>query len=1001
MALESFLALPICWVIIVYQTYTRLKERVKQLGNHHQKYLRTIDRYLDALIGRLEDAGKMEEVHLWKGSPRLEAEMDVVISVGNSLDEKLAYLACYYSLQMLHLNLRSIDVLMLNVTATADRTQNYKQFMLLTGAEFRNLTAAYMRKVLDLISPAVPLPEFTLLSVGSLAHQDDIDVGVIDDGSPGRQTLNVIIGKLRREMFKWATELHFYLSEHLGTQFYTASIPEYKMLLEAAIQDFVIISEMLNATPILGSQRLFDQFEQEIIYRYHYHSYRDAKFHEGYLRGILGEIRSLLLRQVTENKLTPKDDALRMVSSLILAGKTIFQIYRGNRWEVLEMLARKDSARREVYRELEEVLTFLEILRHLYQLFVGLEEDIYLDDQGTIEQMELVARVMGYQNVGAISAWDHLLIHYYEHVDKAKRITARLIADVTDHLKAISKFSIMTKSAWYPAPYRSYPGNLAIDFLRESNFFRGARFWDDILESLEAEGSHVLENFIDDLQQLRVRHQYFVISRYARAARNAIYAMISFLIVLSRNKHKLQIAQLCDAFNQEFLTNLASCEDCVMRLTRVFHQYPQVINTYLTTLKPALQRQFAALLDRELWEPEQQKSKQLLVRLCEIHCNTSHYFKRFFMRVVSQYPIYIQYLADPATLAQISKGMVGRIDSLDSFEAKKKQLGDYHDLELMRLGLEVLQGAEIEKIDAEFIEFSDFYLEVLFDICKQAADEKLGREISLRDLMAIYAAGGYAREQAFDDDFDLIILLNEKDDPLREHCNRIVRMMNNEIVKRGIMPHYRFADHFGHYVTLVDDLDEYFSKEKRETFIDKSQVLGARMIVGSRKFRREFEQRIIQPHIFDKYEQYRSDMITEMRSRQQDRRNNPLNIKECQGGLRDIEVLLLIYKARYRLAEPINRKLMKTICEVNAKHHEDLYVLNRNFNFLKRLRDLYRLTVFAGNDLNLEHLGPAATIMGYQSDQQGSAVDKLAQDYYRCTQETSQIVDRLLAELVA
>ncbi|MDZ7265538.1 MAG: hypothetical protein ONB16_13250, partial [candidate division KSB1 bacterium] len=80
----------------MYQSHIRLKERVKQLGNHHQKYLRTIDQYLEVLVGRLEDAGKMEEVHLWKGASRLEAEMDEVVSVGNSQDEKLSFLACYY-----------------------------------------------------------------------------------------------------------------------------------------------------------------------------------------------------------------------------------------------------------------------------------------------------------------------------------------------------------------------------------------------------------------------------------------------------------------------------------------------------------------------------------------------------------------------------------------------------------------------------------------------------------------------------------------------------------------------------------------------------------------------------------------------------------------------------------------------------------------------------------------------------------------------------------------
>jgi len=986
-------------VISVDRYFNRLKERVSQLGNHHQKYIRTIEKYLDPMVGSLEDAGKIEDIHLWRGASRLSREMDVILGVANSLTEKLTYLACYYSLQILHLNLRSIDVLKLNLTSTEDRYSIYKPFMLQTGAEFRKLTGTYMQKLLDLFFNSRTPSEFTMLGVGSLAHQDDIDVGVIDDGSPEREELNIAIGKIRMEMFKWATELHFYLSEHVGSQFYTASIQEYKALLDRQIQDFVIISEMLNAVTIIGSQRLFDQFEQEITYRYYYHSFRDNKFHEGYLRGILGEIRSLLLRQINEEKLNPKDDALRMVSVIILAAKTVFRIYRGNRWDVLNILARKDSSRKHIYLELEKVLTFLEIFRHLYQLFIGLEEDIYLDDSETVNNLQIIATTLGYSDMGAISAWDHLLIHYHEHVELAKSISSRLIQDVTEHLKSVSIFSNKLKSAWYPDPYRSYPGNMAIDFLRDSSFFKGAKFWNDILEAIEAEDSHVLENFIKDFHQLKPRYQKVLIEKYGKAARNTVYTMISFLIILWKTRRKLGTEQLCNLLNQSFLKNLDESTDRVIRLTKVFHQYPHLINQYLSTLDLSLQNQFKDLLDQELWEPEQQKSKELLIKLCDIHCNTSHYFKRFFTRVVSQYPIYIQYFQDTPQLAQISKGILSYIDSLNTFEEKKKQLGDYHDLEFLRVGLEALQGVSIEKIDAEFTDFSDSYLQMLFDICKQAVNERIGGYKPTRDLIAIYTAGGYAREQAFDDDYDLIIFLNEKDEDIRDYCTQIIKMMNTEIVKRGIMPHYRFADHFGHYITLVDDLDVLFSKQGEDAFIDKSQILGARMIVGSSKFQKEFEDRIIWRHIYDKYNQYKNQMIHEMKSRHQDERNTNLNVKECKGGLRDIEILLLIYKARYKLKEPVNRKLMETICEVDTKHKQDLCALNKHFNFLKQLRDLYRLTVFAGNDLKVEYLDQVAKIMGYQDNLSKKAGDKLVLDYYRCTEQTHQIVQRLIADL--
>lgn len=984
--------------------FNRLKERVSQLGNHHQKYIKTIEKYLDPMVISLENAGKIEDVHIWRGSPRLSQEMELVSGVASSLPEKLTSLACYYSLQMLHLNLRSIDVLKLNLTSAQDRYLVYKNFMLQSGTEFRALTGAYMQKLFDLFFDNKTPPEFAILGVGSLAHQDDIDVGVIDDGSPGRDELNLVIGKIRNEMFKWATELHFYLSEHVGSQFYTASIHEYKELLDSQIQDFVIISEMLNAATIIGSERLFDQFEQEITSRYHYQSHRDNKFHEGYLRGILGEIRSLLLRQINEGKLNPKDDALRMVSILILAAKTVFRIYRGNRWDVLNILARKDSSRREIYLELEKVLTFLEIFRHLYQLFIGLDEDIHLEDAETVEHLQIIATTLGYENVGAISAWDHLLIHYHENVETAKKISARLIQDVTEHLKAVSVFSNKLKSAWYPDPYRSYPGNLAVDFLRDSDFFRGAKFWDDILEAIQAEESYVLENFVKDFRQLKPRYQRVLIEKYGEAARNTIYSMVSFLIILWKKRRSLGTEELCHQLNQSFLKHLAECDDRVLRMTKVFNQYPELINDYLATLDISLQRQFTNLLDKELWEPEQQQSRQLLIKLCDIHCNTSHYFKRFFSRVVAQYPAYIHYLQDTAQLAQISKGILSYIDSLATFEEKKKRLGDYHDLEFLRVGLEALQGMPIEKIDAEFTEFSDAYLQMLFDICKQAVNEKFGGYLPTRDLIAIYTAGGYAREQAFDDDYDLIIFLNEQDEDIRQYCSQIITMMNTEIVKRGIMPHYRFADHFGDYITLVDELDEFLSNKHEDSFIDKSQILGARMIVGSTRFQKEFEERIIQRHIYQQYDQYRDQMMKEMNSRHQDKkniRNHNLNVKEGVGGLRDIEIMLLIYKARYRLQQPVNRKLMETICEVDTKHKEDLCKLNKHFNFLKQLRDLYRLTVFAGNDLKIEYLEPAAKIMGYQDSAAEKAVDRLVWDYYLCTEESHEIVVRLVNDLKA
>lgn len=986
----------------MHHYFNRLKNRANLLGNHHQKYIRTIEKNLDSLVKSLEDARKLEYIHFWKGTPRLNQEMDVILSVASTLEQKLSYLACYYSLQILQLNIRSIDVLRLQLTETNNSDQRipiYKYFMLQSGRDFRKLTTAYMERLLNLFSNGELKLEFTIVGVGSLAHQDDIDVGVIDDGSEYRKNLNHTINRMSREMFKSATELHFYLTEHVGPEFFTASIQEFNDLLNQEIQDFIIITEMLNAVPILGSNRLFKKFQREITFRYHYQRTGDNKHHEAYLRGILGEIRSFLFRKMNQTNLNPKDDALRMVSSLIFSGKTIFRIYKGNRWEILQALMHKDPGRLQHYENLEKALSFLEIFRHIYQLFVGLEEDIYLDDPMIVQSMQTIAITLGYEDIGAISAWDHLLIHYHEYVELARNTTAHLLDDVQDHVHTISSFSKIASLARKPEPYRSYAGNLAVDFLRASKFYKGTKFWDDILNELRDNSSSLLQNFVNDFKELSPKLQTIVIEKYGNTFQQALYPTISYITLLAQKKHQLECKELSEALIEIFLNRLVTCRDRVLRLTKVFSWHPDLMNDFLTVLNDQQRYQFSLLLKEELWEPQAQKYRELLTSLCEIQLNTSHYFKRFFTRIISTHPNYIQYLKDTESLDQIAKGMLATIDSISDFEEQKKLLNNYHDLEFLRVGLEALAGVPIDKIDNDFTEFSDNYLQILFDICKQEVIKRMGKYVQTRDLLAIYAAGGHGREQAFDDDYDLIILLNENDDEIRQNCNKIIVMMNGEIMKRGTMPHYRFADHFGQYITLVDDLDKYFSKNDETNFIDKSQLLGARMIVGSSVFKKTFEDRIIRPHIYEKCSQYMKQLLGEMKSRHQDKRNikaKNLNVKEGIGGLRDIEFLLLMYKAKNKINEPLNQKLINKLLNTESHHEQEFLTLIEQRNFLKRIRDLYRLTVSAGNVLKTDYLKPVANILNYRRDEQWSETEKLIQDYYRSTEMVHGIIQKLV-----
>ncbi|GAH30998.1 unnamed protein product, partial [marine sediment metagenome] len=95
------------------------------------------------------------------------------------------------------------------------------------------------------------------------------------------------------------------------------------------------------------------------------------------------------------------------------------------------------------------------------------------------------------------------------------------------------------------------------------------------------------------------------------------------------------------------------------------------------------------------------------------------------------------------------------------------------------------------------------------------------------------------------------------------------------------------------------------------------------MGVGSEKFRKNFEKKVIHPYIFDKRDMYIKDMINEIHSRQEEAQkdtNLSNNIKEGVGGLRDIEMLILIYKAKYGIREPINARIFDTLIKLEPNH---------------------------------------------------------------------------------
>lgn len=265
-------------------------------------------------------------------------------------------------------------------------------------------------------------------------------------------------------------------------------------------------------------------------------------------------------------------------------------------------------------------------------------------------------------------------------------------------------------------------------------------------------------------------------------------------------------------------------------------------------------------------------------------------------------------------------------------------------------------------------------------------------------MFALYATGGHAREQGFDDDYDMIAILDSTDSETFEYCSKIVAKMNSHILKRGIIPHYRFAEHFGSYVISINELADYLKYSSEDLFIDQSQILTSRMLVGSRKLDNKLHETIVIPLIYENKWKYIEQVKKEMNSRHEKiDESHCNNVKECPGGLRDIEMLLLMYKAKYESKDPLSRKFLRRVIVLEPRNAEKLIEIEKHLNFVKNLRDLYRLKIAAHNVIELEYLSPIAATMGYGDDEKGAK--KLHEDFWERSRRVSDIIGRLANEI--
>ncbi len=948
----------------------KLEKRVSRWGNHYQKYLFIIKKHQQSLTSTLESTGNMMHINLWRSSATPAEEMKIICDASDILNDtkkKIHNISCYYALQFLHINFRNLDLLGLGLTSRIADTKIYFNFIKNLGNDFIELTRTYLSHLLDIYLPQEKRPEFFLINVGTRVDQDDIDIGVITTDDADVTELNKAFQKIANNMLVYATPLHSYLTENVGGHIYTTTISEYKNIIELKSQHFIIVSELLNAEIILGSASLFEKFKKEIVAKYYYHPKRDVFLHERFLRGIVGEARALLIMPLNQEAISPKDDAIRILKSILTAKKTIHNIKEYSLWGIIPKLIRKEPDLRSDYELLYKAAAFLELFKFLLQMLL-VQEETFTTDEIDNQQLSIIAEKMGYDSIGMVSSWGQLLTDYYRFVRQVREVCGKLINTISDHLTRVSVF----KEIFKPTDGKNTPGNLATEFILSTHVFRGTKYWEDILYLLESD-PEILNNFISGFEDLPTETEKEIIQQYIDWAKFSPTTMFRFNTILLKKQRNTLGDNLSKRMNLAFLESFPEVPSITRRICRIYSFSPNYIHEYLHFFPESQFIYFDQILDIMIEEKNLLELQRQLKELNKIYQVSSHYFQRFFYRVIDHHSEYIKTMTNSSELLKISSGFLALVDKYADYDQKKKLLGDYYDIEFVRVGIGALQGLELETTNLEFTEFCDNYIQKLFDVCREEVEHEDSFPLSITYSFAILVAGGHARGQAFDDDYDLIAVVDKDDEQVIKGATKIVARMNREIVKRGVTPHFRLGEILGSFVNPIPRIVEYLESDDPDSFIDLSQLLGARIVIGSDLMRDLINNQILNSIIFEKKSDYIQKMSNEINNRQasmKDKVGDSYNIKENRGGLRDIEAISLMIKCYLNIFEPLTSIFLRQIKTRIPDIAKELDIISDSLSFLRTIRNLYRITVAAEDDLQLKYFNRVASIYLFNDSDQ-------------------------------
>ena len=248
--------------------------------------------------------------------------------------------------------------------------------------------------------------------------------------------------------------------------------------------------------------------------------------------------------------------------------------------------------------------------------------------------------------------------------------------------------------------------------------------------------------------------------------------------------------------------------------------------------------------------------------------------------------------------------------------------------------------------------------------------------------VSLIALGGYGRrELAPFSDVDLLILHGARE------ADAFVKAASQHLV-------YALWDlklEVGYAVRDLRACDQLASEDHTA----RTALLDLRHLAGDRSLFRELEREELHGLSQAKVEKFLADKIDEMRSRRE-RFGDSLyllepNVKESEGGLRDLQSALWLARVRFKVAG-ITELLARALLP-----ERDIREMRRARDFLWRVRnEMHYLAGRKWDQLTFDVQPQVAKAMGYADGEHGSAVEEFMRHYYLAAKTVLVACDAIL-----